>query len=215
MREELVRLADRFDQEGKYDLAAAVDTVILSTGARNKAPLKKLDEDVKKDLLKFLYTVKKNIADSMEALNEFFRRLRYFDINDTIKDMSLDKALKELEKTYECLDAAEKSMFTMAYGKRPSKSELEQMAEDFGGAGEGKSSPLEFFQSRSDLPGGDEPEQEGEPEEDITELRSEEELSEELTGEDISDLSYFWEEDVEEGEDVGEGEGEESFEEEE
>jgi hypothetical protein len=98
MRKKLVNLADKFDREGKADLADAVDS-LLSTAARPKAPLKSLDDDVKKDLLKFIHKVKENLEDSMEALQEFFRRLRYFDIGDTVKDLKLDKALKELSKT--------------------------------------------------------------------------------------------------------------------
>ena len=81
MRDELVRLADRLDNEGKHTLAAAVDDVLQVTAAgRPKAPLKGLSDDVKKDLLQFLHNVKENIADSMDALDELFGRLRYFDI---------------------------------------------------------------------------------------------------------------------------------------
>ena len=148
MREVLVKLADKFDQEGKHELATAVDTVILSTAARNKAPLKDLDKDVKKDLLKFLHTVQKNMKDSMDALHEFFRRLRYFDIGDTVKEMGLDKVLKEIEKTHSCVDSASKSLFTMSYGKRPSKADLDQLADDFGLAGGENPSPLSFFESQ-------------------------------------------------------------------
>ena len=148
MRKVLVKLADKFDQEGKYDLASVVDGVILSTAARNKAPLKDLDEDVKKDLLKFLHTVQKNMKNSMTALDEFFRRLRYFDIGDTVREMGLDKALKEMEKTHDCIDNAGRSMYTMAYGRRPSKSDMAQMADDFSIARDEKPNPLSFFESQ-------------------------------------------------------------------
>jgi len=151
MRKTLVRLADKFDQEGKAELADAVDN-LLSTAARPKAPLKSLDDDVKKDLLKFIHRVKENIEDSMEALEEFFRRLRYFDIGDTVKDLKLDKALKELTKTNECIDAASKSMYALTHGKHPSKADLEQMAEDFGSKKSDTENPLEFFESQKKDP---------------------------------------------------------------
>ena len=214
MREVLVKLADKLDQEGKFDLATTVDNVILSTAARNKAPLKDLDEDIKKDLLKFLHTVGKNIKDSMEALNEFFRRLRYFDINDSIKEMGLDKALKEMEKTHSCIDNAGKSMYTMAYGKKPSKSDIAQMAEDFGFAGDEKDSPLQFFerQTNNDIP---------ENEEDIEdieepfnqELEPEEESHVDTESDSEEELEYFWKDDEDDEESEYSGELEESFEE--
>jgi len=147
IRESLVKLADKFDREGKGELADEVDT-LLSVAARPKAPLKTLDDDVKKDLLKFIHRVKENIEDSMEALEEFFRRLRYFDIGDTVKDLKLDKALKELEKTNECIDAASKSMYALTHGKHPSKADMEQMAEDFGSKKKETESPLEFFENQ-------------------------------------------------------------------
>jgi len=56
-----------------------------------------------------------------------------FDIQDEVKDLGLDKALKELEKTHECVDGAYKSMYARTNGKKPSSADLEQMAEDFGG----------------------------------------------------------------------------------
>jgi hypothetical protein len=148
MREQLVRLADKFDREGKTDLADAIDRM-LSTASRQKAPLKNLDEDVKKDLLKFVHRVKKNIEDSAEALEEFFRRLRYFDVGDSVKELKLDKVLKDLEKTQECMDSAGKTMYALTYGKHPSKSDMEQLADDFETSDGKKMSPLEFFESQS------------------------------------------------------------------
>jgi hypothetical protein len=151
IRKSLVRLADKFDREGKADLADAVDNLI-SAAARPKAPLKSLDDDVKKDLLKFIHRVKENIDDSMEALEEFFRRLRYFDIGDTVKDLKLDKALKELTKTNDCIDAAGRAMYALTHGKHPSKADLEQMVEDFGSSKKETENPLDFFESQGKDP---------------------------------------------------------------
>lgn len=160
MHKTLFKLAEKFKQEGKTDLANEIND-LLSTGSRQKAPLKSLNEDVKKDLLKFVHRVKENIEDSMEALEEFFRRLRYFDIGDTVKDLRLDKALKELSKTHECMDNAGKSMYALTYGKYPSRSDMEQLAEDFGPKEENKG-PLEFFESQQGKPNPTEAVEEGE-----------------------------------------------------
>jgi hypothetical protein len=195
MREILVKLADKFDQENKQELADAIDR-LLSTAARPKAPLKSLDDDVKKDLLKFVHRVGKNIADSRDALEEFFRRLRYFDIGDTVKDLKLDRVLKDLSKTQACMDDAGKAMYALSYGKHPSKADLEQMAEDFGSGGEGKANPLEFFESQSrDLDELEKRDEEGLREYEES-MEGEDEISEE-------ELEAFWqpepEEDYEEG----------------
>jgi len=150
MHDKLVRLADKLDREGKADLAAAIDDVLMGkSAARPKAPLKSMDEDVKKDLLKFIHRVKENLEDSMSSLEEFFRRLRYFDIGDSVKDLKLDKAFKELSKINECVDTAGKAMYALSYGKHPSKSDLEQLADDFGSSKEGPGGPLDFFKSQN------------------------------------------------------------------
>ena len=70
MREVLVKLADKFDQEGKHELANAVDG-LLTTAARPKAPLKSLDEDVKKRLIK----VYSQCTEKFKRLNECIRRI--------------------------------------------------------------------------------------------------------------------------------------------
>lgn len=145
----LVSMADKFDREGKQNLADAVDSILLSTAARPKStPLKNLDEDVKKDLLKFIHRVKDNVKDSVDALEEFFRRLRYFDSDEHVKDLKLDKILKELEKTHDCMDGASRTMYALTYGKHPSKADLEQQAEDFKTDRAELGKPLEFFESQ-------------------------------------------------------------------
>lgn len=190
MRDELVRLADKLDQEGKHDLADAVDQTLQATAAgRPKAPLKNLDEDVKKDLLKFVHRVKENISDSMEALEELFGRLRYFDITDDVKDLGLDKVLKELEKNHDAIDGAFGTMYSRTHGKKPSKSDIEQMAEDFGGKPKLERNPLEFFESQSNY--RDPLELEKREEEGLRELEQET-MPEEEEGLD-EELDSFWE----------------------
>jgi len=214
MRDILVKLADKFDQEGKHDLANEVDS-LLTTASRPSAPLKNMDDGVKKDLLKFIHDVKSNIGSSVESLNELFRRLRYFDISDSVKDLKLDKALKELGKVQECMDIAEKSMYALSYGKTPSRADMEQLADDFGSDSDSKTNPLEFFNSQNkdkttekdlaDLneedellggfvvgPGG------VFEEEDMPDYNEEQDaLNRQYTDEDVSedDMSSFWEED--------------------
>jgi len=131
MRNILVKLADEFDRDGKHDLADAIDK-ILTTAGRPKAPLKGLKDDVKKSLILFLVDADKNIKSSTKGLNELFRRMRYFDIDDTIKDLGLDKVVKEMEKTQDCLDGAKKDFYAMTFGKSPSRADIEKLIEDLG-----------------------------------------------------------------------------------
>lgn len=144
----LSKIADELSKKGKPELAAAVNDVLKLGAGRPKAPLKKLDEDVKKDLMRFLTTIKKNMEDSMGALQELFRRLRYFDIDDIVGQLELDKTLKDMEKTHYAMDNATKAMYALTYGKRPSKGDMDQMAEDFGVAGKKSINPLDFFKSQ-------------------------------------------------------------------
>ncbi len=144
----LSKMADELSKKGKSELAAAVNDVLKLGAGRPKAPLKKLDEDVKKDLMRFLTTIKKNMKDSMDALQELFRRLRYFDIDDMVGQLELDKTLKDMEKTHFAMDQATKAMYALTYGKRPSKEDMDQMAEDFGVAGKDPINPLDFFKSQ-------------------------------------------------------------------
>ena len=206
MRDTLVILADKLDQEGKHDLASAVDEVILSKATRNKAPLKDLSEDVKKDLLKFLYVVGKNLEDSTASLDEFFRRLRYFDIGDSIRDLGLDKVFREMQKTKSYVDNARRSMYTMAYGRKPSRNDMQQMADDFGLNTELESNPLEFFKSQQ--PQDDDNDVDAAKQdfkEEVDETFEDEELDAELPFKDEMDddeekdvdeldMSYFWDE---------------------
>lgn len=151
MRNKLVKLSDKFDSEGKHDLASAIDKVLRATAAgRPRAPLKNLNDNVKKDLLKFLHKTKENIADSMEALEELFGRLRYFNIMDDVRDLGLDKTLKELGKIHANINGAFNVMYARTHGKKPSGSDLEQMAEDFGPERKTERNPLEFFESQSE-----------------------------------------------------------------
>ena len=102
----LVKMADKFDREGDFDLASDVDQTLLSMSARPRAPLKGLDDDVKKNLIIFLHDSDKNMGSSIKGLKEFFRRLRYFDIADHIKEMGLDRIVRDMEKTRGGIGAA-------------------------------------------------------------------------------------------------------------
>ena len=148
IRETLIKLADKFDQEGKDELADMIDEMLVVNATRPKAPLKKLDEAVKKDLLKFINKVKKNVGDSAEALEELFRRLRYFNIANIVKDMDLDKVLVDVKKTHQCMDSASKKMYELSYGRRPGKSDLEQMAKDV--ESDAMDSSSSFFKGREE-----------------------------------------------------------------
>ena len=171
----LIVLADKFDQEGKDKLADAVDEVLTSIAARPAAPLKGLDEDVKKDLLKFLHKSEQNTKDSQADLEELMRRLRYFDVADYTKDMSLDRIFKDISKVQECLDGAKKKMYELSFGKKPSRGDLDQLVKDLDGDaandGSGGHDPLEFFNSQqaADDKHDEESFEEDDLEEDVTE----------------------------------------------
>lgn len=128
----LIRLADKFDQEKKFELAEAVDRVLKSKAARPKAPLKGLNDDVKKSLIVFLVDAEDAMHKGCKGLGELSRRMRYFDISDAIKELGLDKVIKDMEKTQECLDSAKKDFYTMTFGKRPSKADFERLREELG-----------------------------------------------------------------------------------
>lgn len=123
----LIKMADRFDQEGKLDLAQKVDETILSLAARKKAPLKKMDEKVKHNLLNFVMDAKDKVGASVDNLEELFRRLRYFDVLDATKGTKLDKTLSDMKSVHLCLCDAGDKMFEVCFGRKPSKSDLEKL----------------------------------------------------------------------------------------
>lgn len=142
----LVKMADKFDQEGEFELAAEVDNALQSLGAVSNPALKNEDEEVKKNLIRYIYNALQNIESAKSGLNELFRRLRYFDATKSIKEMGLDRAVKEMEKTHSQLDAALSRMYEMTQGKRPSKANLEQMLND----GAMEQTALDFFDSKAE-----------------------------------------------------------------
>lgn len=145
----LITIANDLDQNGKHDLANAVDSIIKSAAGRPRAPHRDLDEDVKKDLMKFLSTVQYNMSTSVDTLGELFRRLRYFGIDDVIKQLGLDKVIKDMSRVDQLMSNAVRSMYTLTNGRKPSNKDMEQMAEDFGLTGGGTPSPLDFFNSQN------------------------------------------------------------------
>lgn len=132
--DELIRMADKFDREGKFDLAEAVDSAIAAKkAARPAVPLKNLNDDVKKNLIVFLVDAEDSVKKSNKGLNELFRRMRYFDIGDSIKDLGLDKVVKDMSKTQECLDNAKKDFYVMTFGKKPSREDLDALMKELRG----------------------------------------------------------------------------------
>jgi len=185
VRAKLVKMADDFDQAGLHDLAAEVDRTLKSLSARPKAPLKKLDDDIKKNLIVFVHDADKNTSKSIKGLNELFRRMRYFDFSDAAKDLGLDRAVKDMEKTRGSLEEAKRKFYEMMHGKKPSKKDLEELFDSLvDGIEESKEQPaLDFF---DDQLRREEPEPEKELEEDTEEPveedvdEEEEEISEEM-----------------------------------
>jgi hypothetical protein len=155
----LIKMADKFDQEGKYEMAEKIDSalknLVKKDAARPKAPLKGLKDDVKKNLVLFIIDADKNMSSGIGRLKELFRRLRYFDLDDSVRDLCLDKVVKEMEKTQSCLDSAKKSFYTLVFGKTPSRDELEELAKtlknDKNDEDDGQSA-LDFFGQNAEGP---------------------------------------------------------------
>jgi hypothetical protein len=173
IRSLLVKMADNFDQTGNYDLAQEVDRTLKSFSARPKAPLKKLDDDVKKNLIVFIHDADQNNAKSIKGLNELFRRLRYFNFADTSKELGLDKVVKEMEKTQDCLDGAKKRFYEIMHGRKPSKQNLKELFEDIDEESD-EQGALDFFDEQLKK---EAPDDELENDEEL-ELENEEDLGE-------------------------------------
>jgi hypothetical protein len=146
MLKKLIKLADKLDAEGKHDLAEQVDETIAVFSARKKAPMKHLDEKVKKDLVGFVHKVEKSLDESAKSLEELFRRLRYFDLSHLIKETGLDKMVGNIKNTHSCIGDATKKIYELSYGKRPGKGDVEQMVEDIGPVDDA----LSFFESQQE-----------------------------------------------------------------
>jgi len=184
----LVKMADDFDRTGQHALAAEVDRTLKSFSARPKAPLKQLGDDVKKNLIIFVHDADQSTGKSVKGLKELFRRLRYFDLADAVKDLGLDRTVRDMEKTQGGLCEAKKRLYEMMMGRKPSAQALDDFLGVSGGAGE--QGALDFFESQSPI--DDEDELSMDPDEE------EEEIDEEIEEEDEEDLSDELEEELEE-----------------
>jgi len=144
----LIKMADKFDTEGKFELAEEVDKTLVSLAARPKAPLKHLEDGTKKNLLVFLHKADNQVKSALNLLQEFFKRLRYFDIDETVDHMNLDRVMVDLQKNEEHLDIATKKFYEMTSGRRPGKTDLEYLS-----GGDSGSEPIQaaedFFESQN------------------------------------------------------------------
>jgi len=145
----LVKLADSLDQEGKGGLAAEIDQTLESFAARPKAPLKGLEDGVKKGLIAFLYKAEKNLSDSTTGLDEFCRRLRYFDVANIVTDMGLDKVIKDMNKVHMDMESAVRRFYEATHGKKPGKNDIETMMSDDKAPSQ---KPQEFFEAQTAKP---------------------------------------------------------------
>lgn len=180
----LIKMADKFDQEGNHNLAQEVDSVLETFAARPRAPLKQLDDDIKKNLIIFVHDADLNNAKSIRGLNELFRRLRYFDFADSARELGLDKVVKEMEKTQGGLSEAKKRFYELMHGKKPSRKDLEDLFKEVAEEVE-EQSALDFFDQHADdeYVSSPEPELEDECDEIDKKEETEEELSKEMEAE--------------------------------
>lgn len=114
----LIKMADGFDASGDFEKAARVDDTIksIARGRPPKAPLKSLDDNVKKSLVKFLHNVGKRMKESNDDLQELSRRMRYFDKINVLKPFGLDQAMKDISHTQKCVDAAKEKLYVLTFG---------------------------------------------------------------------------------------------------
>jgi len=208
VKEKMVELADRLDREGKYELADAVDGLFSTAAGRPRAPLKKMDDKVKKNLLKFLHDAETNMGDSIDGLEELFRRLRYFDLSGNIKEMGLDKMLKDIGKVETSLSEAKKKFYELTHGKKPLKDEMNAMFSD-DGEDQSADDPIEFFKGQNafdfddtDFSVKEEDGGEVEPTDEELEAIEDEPEEDDL---DIEELMRFLEDENELGEEYGFG----------
>jgi len=124
---DLIKIADRLDSQGKTELSEKVDEFIAQA-ARKKAPLKKMDEKIKHDLLRFIHNAAENLASSVDGLEELFRRLRYFDVADAIKGAGLEDSLKGMKDLRDNMHDATNKMYEACFGKKPSKHDLDNLS---------------------------------------------------------------------------------------
>lgn len=144
----LIVIADKYDQQGKFKVADKIDSFILSFAAKS-GKVKKMDDDLKKDLLKFFHNAEKHMEIALEDVEELQRRLRYYDLSDHIKEMALDKSTKDMKNLFDVLSEKKKRMYELSYGKKPSKEDLAQLASDFDGDSANDSprhNPIDFFE---------------------------------------------------------------------
>lgn len=191
----LVKMADDFDRSGNHDLASQIDSTLKSFSARPKAPLKQLDDDVKKNLIVFVHDADQSTAKSIKGLKELFRRLRYFDLAGSAKNTGLDKLVKDMEKTQCGLGGAKSKLYEMMMGKKPSV----QALDDYLGVGSetDDQGALDFFEKHTEK--DDDPELE-DTEEEIDE--EEEELTSELEEELESFLASLYDEEEDKDDEV-------------
>jgi hypothetical protein len=141
----LICLADSLDHEGKAELAEEVDMALASItsdglvaeAARPRAPLKGLEDAVKESLIKFLVDSRDSLSGSVKNIEEFFRRLKYFGVEGTIKDLGLDRMLLEMKDVEAASAEAVKRFHEITKGRKVRQNELapkvmeEQSAMDF------------------------------------------------------------------------------------
>ena len=154
---ELIKLADKYDAEGQYELAAEVDQTLksLASGvpafeeltveaARPKAPLKHLDPKTRKDLLIFLRDAQKEITTAQKHVEEFFARLRYLNDHEKVEEIGLDGVVSDLGKSGDCLCGAIKKFYELTSGRKPGKNDIDTLIGD-----DEAQARDDFFASRS------------------------------------------------------------------
>lgn len=180
----LVKLADKFDNTEREDIADAIDDTLASFASRVRAPLKNLDDELKKGLLIFITDADANTTKSKKGLEELLRRMRYFDLADNIKDLGIDKIIKQMDGTAGYLGDVKRRLYELMHGKKPSASDLEGLTKEK----VEEQNAADFFEKYREK---DLPEKVEEEEEVVEEGGDEEDVGD-------MDVEEFWKTDVEE-----------------
>jgi hypothetical protein len=105
---------------------------IYRNAARPKSskPLKKMEDKTKDELFKFLSTACKNTEETVNAIEELMRRLRYFGVDGDVKSLKLDITLKDAKELNHVLSASAHKLHELAFGRKMPKGAKKEINSD-------------------------------------------------------------------------------------
>jgi hypothetical protein len=141
---DLIKIADSLDRKNKFDLSSEVDNTIKALAVK-KHPLRDLDDDIKRNLIIFVHDADQSTTKAIKCLKELFRRMKYFDLFDSISSLGLNELVNSLESSQTSLGGAKKRFFELMHGHKATDKDFE----DFSDKKSAKNDILEFFNEQS------------------------------------------------------------------